>query len=71
MTLLSIHHIWAYTQSTLHSTKEVLEHLYLLFFIHSSKEMEPAQMSVNSSMFNEDIEYTHDGILLSYKAKKF
>lgn len=36
-------------------------------FIHISSEMETAQMFINSSMGNQNMEYSYKGMLLSHK----
>ena len=38
--------------------------------IHNSQDMETTQMSVDRQLDQEDVAYTHNGILLSHKKTK-
>ena len=50
--------------------KEALWHMHMYVYcgtVHSSKDLEPAQMPINDSLDKENVAQIHHGILCSHK----
>ena len=59
---------WVYIQRIINfSIIKTHAHVYLLWPVYNSKDLEPTQMSINDRLVKENVAHRHHGILCSHK----